>query len=76
MTRIEIRLPRAYRRLWWATGIDNLGNGVFAAAVPLLAVTVTRDPGSFRWSPPPRTCRGCCCPCPPARWPIGTTAPG
>ncbi|WP_326949160.1 MFS transporter [Amycolatopsis sp. NBC_01307] len=44
MTRIEIRLPRAYWRLWWATGIDNLGNGVFAAAVPLLAVTVTRDP--------------------------------
>ncbi|WP_255431261.1 MFS transporter [Amycolatopsis sp. WAC 01376] len=34
----------AYRRLWWATGIDSLGNGVFAAALPLLAVTVTRDP--------------------------------
>lgn len=37
-------LPRAYRRLWWATGIDSLGNGVFTAALPLLAVTVTRDP--------------------------------
>ncbi|MFI9456780.1 MFS transporter [Amycolatopsis sp. NPDC052450] len=37
-------LPRAYRRLWWATGIDSLGNGVFAAALPLLAATVTRDP--------------------------------
>ncbi|MFG1647492.1 MFS transporter [Amycolatopsis sp. NPDC049252] len=44
MTRIETRLPRTYWRLWWATGIDNLGNGAFAAAVPLLAVTVTRDP--------------------------------
>ncbi|MER7860676.1 MFS transporter [Amycolatopsis japonica] len=36
-------LPRAYRRLWWATGIDSLGNGVFAAALPLLAVTVSHD---------------------------------
>ncbi|UMP04531.1 MFS transporter [Amycolatopsis sp. EV170708-02-1] len=37
-------LPRAYRRLWWATGIDSLGNGVFTAALPLLAVTVSHDP--------------------------------
>ncbi|WP_037319844.1 MFS transporter [Amycolatopsis orientalis] len=36
-------LPRTYRRLWWATGIDSLGNGVFTAALPLLAVTVSRD---------------------------------
>lgn len=34
----------AYWRLWWATGIDNLGDGAFAAAVPLLAVTITDDP--------------------------------
>lgn len=34
----------AMRRLLWAAGISNVGNGVFAAAVPLLAVTVTRDP--------------------------------
>ncbi len=38
------RLPQAYRRLWLATGIDNFGTGAFTAAVPLLAVTVTRDP--------------------------------
>ncbi|WP_410661390.1 MFS transporter [Amycolatopsis sp. lyj-112] len=44
MTRIAARLPRAYRRLWWATGIDCLGNGVFTAALPLLAVTLSRDP--------------------------------
>ncbi|MFC9253911.1 MFS transporter [Amycolatopsis thailandensis] len=36
-------LPNAYRRLWWATTIDSLGNGVFTAALPLLAVTVSRD---------------------------------
>jgi MFS family permease len=38
------RLSRAYWRLWWAAGVDNVGDGAFAAAVPLLAVTVTRDP--------------------------------
>lgn len=31
-------------RLWWAAGINSLGDGAFAAAVPLLAVTITRDP--------------------------------
>ncbi|MEC3976802.1 MFS transporter [Amycolatopsis sp. H20-H5] len=46
MTRTDAapRLSAAYWRLWWATGIDNIGNGAFAAAVPLLAVTITRDP--------------------------------
>jgi MFS family permease len=46
MTRIDgkPRLSPAYLRLWWATGIDNLGTGAFTAAVPLLTVTVTRDP--------------------------------
>ncbi|HWC81886.1 MAG TPA: MFS transporter [Pseudonocardiaceae bacterium] len=38
------RLPRGYWRLWWATGIDSVGDGAFTAAVPLLAVTLTRDP--------------------------------
>jgi MFS family permease len=38
------RLPAAYWRLWWAAAADNIGDGAFAAAVPLLAVTVTRDP--------------------------------
>jgi MFS family permease len=38
------RLSRAYWRLWWAAGVDNVGDGAFAAAVPLLAVTITRDP--------------------------------
>src|SRR2546421_11968099 len=37
-------IARDFRRLWWATGIDNLGTGAFTAAVPLLAVSVTRDP--------------------------------
>ncbi|MGW0445333.1 MFS transporter [Streptosporangium sandarakinum] len=38
------RLSGGYWRLWWATGISSVGDGAFTAAVPLLAVTVTRDP--------------------------------
>ncbi|MEV7045908.1 MFS transporter [Amycolatopsis sp. NPDC051061] len=37
-------IGRDFRRLLWATGIDNLGTGAFTAAVPLLTVTVTHDP--------------------------------
>ncbi|MEU9837301.1 MFS transporter [Streptosporangium sp. NPDC048047] len=40
----EPRLSTDYWRLWWATGINSVGDGAFTAAVPLLAVTVTRDP--------------------------------
>ncbi|MER5320097.1 MFS transporter [Streptosporangium roseum] len=43
-TDTEPRLSAAYWRLWWATGINSIGDGAFAAAVPLLAVTITRDP--------------------------------
>lgn len=38
------RLPASYWRLWWASAVDNVGDGVFAAAVPLLTITITRDP--------------------------------
>ena len=37
-------LGTAFRRLWWATGISASGDGLLAVAVPLLAVTITRDP--------------------------------
>jgi MFS family permease len=43
-TDAEPRLSAAYWRLWWAAGINNIGDGAFTAAVPLLAVTITRDP--------------------------------
>lgn len=33
-----------YWRFWIATGIDNIGTGAYVAALPLLAVTLTRDP--------------------------------
>ncbi len=38
------RLGRAYWRLWWANAISSTGDGAFVAALPLLAVTITRDP--------------------------------
>jgi MFS family permease len=40
----EPRLDAAYWRLWWANAVDNAGDGAFAAALPLLAVTITTDP--------------------------------
>jgi MFS family permease len=33
-----------YRRLWTATTISNLGDGMSVTALPLLAATLTRDP--------------------------------
>jgi MFS family permease len=35
-----------YRRLWTAAGISTLGDGVREAALPLLAASLTRDPGT------------------------------
>jgi MFS family permease len=34
-----------YYKLWVASAISNLGDGVRLAALPLLAATITRDPG-------------------------------
>lgn len=41
---MRMRMPPAYWRFWTATGIDNIGEGVYVAAVPLLAITLTTDP--------------------------------
>jgi MFS family permease len=38
------RLGRPYWRMWWANAISTTGDGAFVAALPLLAVTITRDP--------------------------------
>ena len=38
------RLSRDYWRLWWANAISSTGDGAFVAALPLLAVAITRDP--------------------------------
>lgn len=38
------RLGARFWRLWWANAINSVGDGAFVAAMPLLAVTVTRDP--------------------------------
>ena len=37
-------LPKAFHRLWAASCISYLGDGVYLAALPLLAASLTRDP--------------------------------
>lgn len=46
MSRSALRSPLGpgYRRLWLASAVSNLGDGVTRTAAPLLAVTLTRDP--------------------------------
>jgi MFS family permease len=49
MSREHARSPRIslgpnYHRLWTATAISTLGDGIFATALPLLAATLSRDP--------------------------------
>jgi MFS family permease len=41
---VDQRLPPAYWRLWLASGISNLGDGVFLVALPLLAARLTDEP--------------------------------
>jgi len=38
-------LPSNFRKLWAASALSNLADGVRLTALPLLAATVTRDPG-------------------------------
>lgn len=40
----RVLLGPAYQRVWWANTVSSVGDGAFTAALPLLAVTITRDP--------------------------------
>jgi MFS family permease len=50
MTSQQLSLPtksgldREFHKLWAASAVSNLGDGVWLVAAPLLAVTLTRDP--------------------------------
>jgi MFS family permease len=37
-------LGRPYWTLWWSAAVNGTGDGVFAAALPLFAASLTRDP--------------------------------
>jgi MFS family permease len=37
-------LGRSYWTLWWSSLVNGIGDGVFAAALPLFAASLTRDP--------------------------------
>jgi MFS family permease len=39
------RLGLNFQKLWMASAVSNLGDGLRLAALPLLAATLTRDPG-------------------------------
>jgi MFS family permease len=43
-TRQRTPLGPAYWRLWWASAVSTTGDGVLVAALPLLAVMITRNP--------------------------------
>ncbi|MGW4484813.1 MFS transporter [Amycolatopsis sp. NPDC004368] len=40
----KVRLPPAFARLWTAAAVSGLGDGVYAAALPLFAVALSSDP--------------------------------
>ncbi|MFN2588104.1 MAG: MFS transporter [Actinomycetota bacterium] len=40
-----IRLPLAFHKVWIASTVSNLGDGMRITALPLLAATLTRNPG-------------------------------
>jgi MFS family permease len=42
--RARTTLGPGYHRLWTAAAISTLGDGIYLAALPLLAATLTRDP--------------------------------
>ncbi|NYV75480.1 MFS transporter [Streptomyces sp. UH6] len=44
MTHSAKKLPTGFGRLWTAQTVSSLGDGVSHAALPLLALTLTRDP--------------------------------
>jgi MFS family permease len=41
------RLGSRYRKLWSASAVSNIGDGLDSAAIPLLAALLTRDPMLF-----------------------------
>jgi len=43
-TRQRTPLGPAYWNLWWASAVSTTGDGVLVAALPLMAVTITRNP--------------------------------
>jgi MFS family permease len=43
----QLRLGPNYSKLWAASSISNLGDGIRWVALPLLAVTLTRDPAKI-----------------------------
>lgn len=71
-----LALGAPYRRLWSATLLSNLGDGVRAAAFPLLAASLTRDPILIAGVGVATQLPASSWRCRPGRWPIGSIAGG
>jgi hypothetical protein len=69
-------LGAEYRKLWAASAISNLGDGVTLVAGPLLAATLTRDPVLVAGSPSPKEFLGCSSHSSAAPWWTGSTGGG
>ncbi|WP_327132134.1 MFS transporter [Streptomyces sp. NBC_01343] len=41
---VKTPMPKAFRKVWAASGVSSFGDGVYLAALPLLAASLTRDP--------------------------------
>jgi hypothetical protein len=63
-----------FARLWGASAVSNLGDGVYATALPLLAASLTRDPLLVSVVSLPSGCRGCCSGC--SQGPCSTAGTG
>ncbi|HJP76995.1 MAG TPA: MFS transporter [Pseudonocardiaceae bacterium] len=44
LTRVAPGLGRGYWTLWWSSVVNGTGDGIFTAALPLFAASLTRDP--------------------------------
>src|SRR5206468_3789116 len=69
-----VTLGPDYRRLWSASALSNLADGVFQVALPLLALRITRSPGGrCRSAPASAGCwpkpSGCAPSSPSPPWP-------
>ena len=69
----KIRLGANYRKVYAASAISNLGDGVALIGYPWLASAVTRNPGLVAGVGSRSASRGSCSPSRPASSPTGST---
>ncbi len=71
-----VRLGPSFWRVWTAATVSELGSGLTYVALPLLTVTLTRDPRLVSLVGAVQTCPSCCSGCRAGRWPTRPTGGG